>query len=63
MTTPEGRMLKSCELSDDLLKSCDCVVITTNHSSFNIKNIVEKSNSIVDLRNAVKDYSEKVYKL
>ena len=63
LKTPEGRFYKSFELTDKLLNNCDCVVITTNHSSFDIDNIVEKSDTIVDLRNAVKNVSEKVYKL
>ena len=63
LKTPEGRIFNSIELSGKLLKSCDCVVIVTNHTCFNIENIVEESDLIVDLRNAVKNISEKVYKL
>jgi UDP-N-acetyl-D-glucosamine dehydrogenase len=39
------------------------VVITTNHAVFDIDWVVENSRLIVDLRNAVKVASEKVYKL
>ncbi|HEY5511706.1 MAG TPA: nucleotide sugar dehydrogenase [Prolixibacteraceae bacterium] len=62
-TTPGGKNYSSMALTSDLLLSCDCVVFTTNHSAFNIEWIVENSQLIVDLRNAVKLASDKVYKL
>jgi UDP-N-acetyl-D-glucosamine dehydrogenase len=62
-TTPSGRGYSSSALTADLLQSCDCVVFTTNHSTFNIEWIIENSQLIVDLRNAVKVASDKVYKL
>ncbi|MEI7424254.1 MAG: nucleotide sugar dehydrogenase [Prolixibacteraceae bacterium] len=62
-TTPGGRNYSSIALTSELLQSCDCVVITTNHSCFDTGWIVENSRLVVDLRNAVKVASEKVYKL
>lgn len=62
-TTPGGKNYSSVALTSDLLQSSDCVVFTTNHSSFDIDSIVEHSRLIVDLRNAVKVVAEKVYKL
>jgi len=56
----------SFELTDDLLSSADCVVITTNHSCFNEKLITEKAKLIVDMRNAIKKVkieNERVFKL
>jgi len=62
-TTPDGRNYSSMALTSENLQSSDCVVFTTNHSAFNSDWIVENSRLVVDLRNAVKLASEKVYKL
>ena len=62
-TTPGGRNYSSISLTAELLQSSDCVVVTTNHSAFDSDWIVENSRLVVDLRNAVKVASEKVYKL
>jgi UDP-N-acetyl-D-glucosamine dehydrogenase len=40
------------DLDMDKLKEYDCVVITTNHSEYDMKAIVENSRLIVDTRNA-----------
>lgn len=61
--TPGGKEYVSAELTVELLRSCDCVVITTYHSCFDSTWILENSQLIVDLRNAIKVASEKVYKL
>jgi len=50
-------------LTTELLQKSDCVVITTRHSAFDMDWIVQNSQLIVDLRNAVKESSAKVYKL
>ncbi len=63
ITTEKGSCLKSVDLTGTKLLEADCVVITTNHSSFDVGFIEEKSRLIVDLRNAIKEASEKVYKL
>jgi UDP-N-acetyl-D-glucosamine dehydrogenase len=59
----ENETYQSVTLSEENLKEADCVVITTNHSIFDIDFIVKKSKLIVDLRNAVKTASKNVYKL
>lgn len=59
----ENYILKSVDLTQDILNKADCVVITTNHEKFDIDFIVENSRLVVDLRNAVKISSDKVYKL
>jgi UDP-N-acetyl-D-glucosamine dehydrogenase len=42
----------------------DCVVIITDHSSFDYKALVERASLIVDSRNALKAYrSEKIVRL
>ena len=55
--------LQSIDLSPESLQQSDCVVITTYHSVFNINDILKNTKLIVDLRNAVKIASDKVYKL
>jgi UDP-N-acetyl-D-glucosamine dehydrogenase len=45
---------ESVKLTDDLLKSADCIVIGTNHSCFDYDHIVSLSSAIVDTRNATK---------
>ena len=61
--TEEGRKFFSSELKADFLRSMDVVVFVTNHSVFDVAFIVEEANLVVDLRNAVKFKSDKVYKL
>jgi UDP-N-acetyl-D-glucosamine dehydrogenase len=43
---------KSVPLTDDLLGGADCVVITTDHTQFDIKRVVDKAKLVVDTRNA-----------
>ncbi len=50
-------------LTKEILNDVDCVVITTNHTVFNIDYIVENSKLIVDLRNVTNKPSDKIYKL
>ena len=62
-TTDEGRTYQSSEFSAKLLGEMDCIVISTNHEAFDADFIVENSKLIVDLRNIIKESSDKVYKL
>jgi UDP-N-acetyl-D-glucosamine dehydrogenase len=48
----DSRMESTIDLDMDKLKEYDCVVITTNHSEYDMKAIVENSRLIVDTRNA-----------
>ena len=53
-------------LTDEILQKADCVVFTTNHSCFDVEDIVQKAQLVVDTRNAVKSVAienDKVYKL
>jgi UDP-N-acetyl-D-glucosamine dehydrogenase len=61
--TERGASLESVELSDGVLESSDCVVVATNHSSFDYERIVGRARLVVDLRNAIRSRSEKVYRL
>jgi UDP-N-acetyl-D-glucosamine dehydrogenase len=61
-----GNKYKGSELTDELIKSVDCVVFTTNHSCFDSKKITDNAKLIVDLRNVVKSVAiedGKVFKL
>lgn len=55
--------LQSAELNEQTLTEADCVVLTTNHDAFDIEFIQSHSKMIVDMRNMIKEGSEKVYKL
>jgi UDP-N-acetyl-D-glucosamine dehydrogenase len=61
--TPDGKSFASVDLDKERLASADCVVITTNHSVFDAGFIEKQSKLIVDLRNVIKEASDKVYKL
>lgn len=61
--TPHGKSYVGSEMSETLLSEADCVVLTTNHSAFDVDFIQQHSKMIVDLRNMVEEASEKVYKL
>jgi len=63
ITTNEGHSLQSVPLDEKAIKNADCVVLTTNHDAFDIDFIREHASMIVDLRNMIKENSEKVYKL
>ncbi len=58
--------LQSTELNERMLNWADCVVITTGHSTYDYRWIVDESKLIVDTRNAtrgVKKGREKIHKL
>ncbi|PIF02162.1 MAG: UDP-N-acetyl-D-glucosamine dehydrogenase [Draconibacterium sp.] len=61
--TNEGRLFKSVKLSEETLANADVVILTTNHSVFDVAFIQQHANLIVDLRNMVKEAGSKIYKL
>lgn len=61
--TNAGNQLESLELNAETLAQADCIVPTTNHAAFNMEFIQKHSILIVDMRNMVKEGSDKVYKL
>ena len=61
--TEKGNRLESIALTKETLRAADCVVITTNHSVFEANFIQSHSKLVVDMRNVIKEASEKVYKL
>lgn len=54
-----GHTLKSVELTDAALANSDCVVILTDHSSFDYTNIVRQASLVVDTRHATSKAVEK----
>ncbi len=48
----EGVPMESVELTDQELGAADCVVIATNHSSYDWEQILEASSLVMDTRNA-----------
>jgi len=56
-------IMESVPLTAENLEQADVVVLTTNHSAFDVEFIQQHAKMIVDLRNMVKEGNEKVYKL
>ena len=62
--TIDGRTLESVDLSDDVLKSADCVLILTDHTAYDFDRIASSAQLVVDTRNAIKRRDmEHVYRL
>lgn len=62
--TIDGRTLESVDLSDDVLKSADCVLILTDHTAYDFDRIALTAQLVVDTRNAIKRRDmEHVYRL
>lgn len=57
--TGPGTKLTAIEPTPDAIAAADCVLILTNHSSFDYPMIAERSALVVDTRNALKAYREK----
>lgn len=52
-TIGDGEPLYNTDLTDDLIRSADCVVICTEHSNVDYGNVVNLAKVIVDTRNAL----------
>ena len=61
--TNHGATYHSVLLTKESLEDADVVVLTTNHSAFDVDFIQQQAKLIVDLRNMVKESNDKVYKL
>jgi UDP-N-acetyl-D-glucosamine dehydrogenase len=48
----DDQVMENTPYSDDLLRNADCVVIITDHSTFDYPAIVKHSTLVVDTRNA-----------
>ena len=63
---PGGGSMESVELTEELLREADCVVITAKHSSIDWRQVAELAHAVVDTRNALGDIAEpkaRVHKL
>jgi len=61
---PQVEGLKSIPLTRSSLRNADCVVITTAHSDYDYKHIVENAKLVIDSRNATQGIkSKKIIKL
>lgn len=47
--------IRSVELSDEVIASCDAVVIVTHHSAYDYQHIVDLAQVVVDTRNATRN--------
>lgn len=54
-TIGDGEPLFNQELTDDLIKSTDCIVICTEHSGVDYQRVCELASVIVDTRNALSE--------
>jgi UDP-N-acetyl-D-glucosamine dehydrogenase len=54
-TIGDGEALYNSELTDELIKSSDCVVICTEHSGVDYQNVTQWASLIVDTRNALNE--------
>ena len=54
----EGKVMESCDYSVDLLQQADCVVVITNHSTYDWQEIYDHSTVIVDTRNALSAFKD-----
>jgi UDP-N-acetyl-D-glucosamine dehydrogenase len=63
VSTHNGKQYRSVELTAETLANADAVVLTTNHSAFDVEFVQQHSGMIVDMRNMVKEAGENVYKL
>ncbi|SHE70067.1 UDP-N-acetyl-D-glucosamine dehydrogenase [Mariniphaga anaerophila] len=61
--TNEGNRFESVDLNAQTLEAADAVVLTTNHSAFDVKFIQQHAKMVVDMRNMIKESAENVYKL
>jgi len=52
-TEGSGEPLKSVQLTDEELKSADCLIIVTDHSGIDYKRVCSLASLIVDTRNAL----------
>ncbi len=62
-STNAGNTFTSADLSAKALKKADCVILTTNHDTFNVDFIQKHAKMIVDMRNMIEEASDVVYKL
>ncbi len=60
--TNAGNRFCSVELNVENLAEADCVVLTTDHSAFDMEFVQKHAKMIVDIKNMIEKASETVYK-
>ncbi len=50
-----GEHIRSIELTDEVIASCDAVVIVTHHSAYDYQHVVDLAQVVVDTRNATRN--------
>jgi UDP-N-acetyl-D-glucosamine dehydrogenase len=63
ITTHEGHLFSSVELSPKILANADVVVVATKHAVYDFEMIRKHAGLIVDLQNAYSEGGENIYKL
>jgi len=61
-----GEILESVSLSPDILSNQDCVVILTDHTSYDFKRIIASAKLVIDTRNVTKgmdEFKDRIIKL
>jgi UDP-N-acetyl-D-glucosamine dehydrogenase len=53
----KNTVIESINLNSEILRSMDCVVLLTDHSTFNYAMIAAESPLVIDTRNALRDFS------
>ncbi len=54
-TIGDGEPLRNSELTDEIIRESDCVIICTEHTGIDYRGICEKAKLIVDTRNALNE--------
>jgi UDP-N-acetyl-D-glucosamine dehydrogenase len=54
----ENKKFTSVELSEELLEAMDCVILVTDHSSYNYQWLLDHSKIFVDTRNVTKGLAD-----
>jgi UDP-N-acetyl-D-glucosamine dehydrogenase len=60
---PGTRELRNVDITDDTLRSYDCVVIVTDHSTFDYRQVVACAPLVVDSRNAIGTRAAHVFRV
>lgn len=63
ITTHDGHLFSSVELSPEILANADVVVVATKHAVYDFEMIRKHTGLIVDLQNAYSEVGENIYKL
>jgi UDP-N-acetyl-D-glucosamine dehydrogenase len=57
----DGKYIESSAYSDELLETADCVVIVTDHDTYDWQHVVDHSKVVVDTRHVTQKFNGKAY--